>query len=327
MKTLLVNLLLVIFFFGLVEIILGLTTNIQLPGTEQSLILPNKFGSTHGLNPSSNGFSNGVNKLVNESGFWKYSKFKSKSGSLSLLLLGDSATMGIGAENDSTFAGIINNKSDSVHIYNPSLIAYTSEDYVNVAKYLIEKTQNKFAFEELTICWCLNDIYPNHPVKGVPGYSEGNIIFSELVSLLRNNLKLYHYLKKNFSDRPKEYFQFDNQFYFEGSARLSHALVNLDSIKTICDKYSVKLKIAFLPYEYQLRNFDQNDIWNPQSILKRKLAECNIEIIDCKNAFIEFTGVTEDLFLYGDGIHFSNTGHKLLAKYLSKQITSNVFLR
>jgi lysophospholipase L1-like esterase len=54
----------------------------------------------------------------------------------------------------------------------------------------------------------------------------------------------------------------------------------------------------------------------PQKLVISELADLPINKYDCSLAFEFFDGDSEDLFLYGDGIHFSNAGHRLLAFYL-----------
>lgn len=319
-KVIFYNVTAVLLIFFLTEFLIRLSfPSIQLPKTSKNLIEDSKYGSTHGLEPLSMGSSMGIIKKVDKEGFWKYTTTKSDN-TQNILLLGDSATMGIGVEDDSTFGGIINNSIDSLKVYNPSLIGYTSRDYLNVVSYLTDSTKNKFDFKEIVVCWCLNDVYPNHPVVGFPGYDREESFSSKFISLLRNHLKLYHFLKKNFSDRPKQYFLFDEKFYSEENKQLNEAINHLESIKRICDKYSIKLKVALLPYEFQLRNYNSEKNWNPQNILKQKLARANVEIVDCKEAFDNFTGKSEDLYLYGDGIHFSKLGHKILAEFLADNI-------
>ena len=62
----------------------------------------------------------------------------------SWLILGDSVTMGIGAEADSTFAGILHSSLDSINILNPSIIGYNNIDYLNVYKYFVIEKKNDF---------------------------------------------------------------------------------------------------------------------------------------------------------------------------------------
>lgn len=92
---------------------------IKLPGTQQSLLKDSVYYDSQGYKPNSFGLSSDVLKRADESGFLKYSSGeKSKN---KILFLGDSAAMGIGVENDSTFGGILNNSSDMITILNPSL--------------------------------------------------------------------------------------------------------------------------------------------------------------------------------------------------------------
>ncbi len=51
--------------------------------------------------------------------------------------------MGIGVENDSTFAGLLNLYLKDAKIYNSALIGHSSEDYLNITEQLILNKKNK----------------------------------------------------------------------------------------------------------------------------------------------------------------------------------------
>jgi hypothetical protein len=289
---------------------------IILSGTSSNLIRENKFSETHGLNPSSEGMSYGVIKKVDGRGFWKYSGNKSNV-SKKILLIGDSVTMGIGVESDSTFAGILHNKLNTYEILNSSLIAYTSKDYLNQITALKNDEELMASLDKIYLFWCLNDVYPRHILDDAPGYT-GDDFISSIVKFLRENSKLYHLMKNVFSDRPHSYFLFDSQFYTENNPDFKRSMNNIKKISRITGDNKIEFDLFLVPYEYQIR-VDSKENFHPQQLIKEKLSGLNINIYDCADAFLNINMESENLYLYGDGIHLSNKGHKLLAKYIFSQ--------
>jgi lysophospholipase L1-like esterase len=69
--------------------------------------------------------------------------------------------------------------------------------------------------------------------------------------------------------------------------------------------------VYLLPYEYQLRK----GIKNPQQLFSEALKSHNIPVNDLAPAFAK-QGNIKSLYLYGDGIHFSEKGHRVVAEFL-----------
>lgn len=224
--------------------------------------------------------------------------------------------MGIGIENDSTFAGIINNSSDSLVILNPALIGYSSHDYKNIIKKLLDDENNKFEVKNIFIFWCVNDVYSNLPVSDSPEIANDSFL-GEIVIFLRNNSYFYHLLKSIFSDRPKAYYLYDKKFYNTEDKHFKQAHADLIEIARIANEYNLNIELFFLPYEYQLRDnhFEQRSF--PQKLLLENLKNTKIKVHDCSAAFNIYKNV-KDYYLFGDGIHFSNRGHKTLVKHIKR---------
>ncbi len=318
-----------LFFFnvGLVLILyilceLGISffiPNIKLPGTSSKLLKDSVYFETAGLNPNSNGLSSGMEKSVDTNGFWKYSGSSSKDTLDKILLIGDSVTMGIGIENDSTFGGILSDKLKSYKFLNPSLIAYTSKDYFNVINCLVDSTHNSYDINKIVIAWCLNDVYPRRPIESAPGVVSEDLLNS-IIKIVRNNSRTFQLLKNIFSDRPKSYFDYDKQFYDLGNPDYKKALDYILQIKRIADNYSISLTIIPLPYEFQIRKYGDRNVWKPQSLLKSTLTRNDIKFIDIRKAFKDNVSSSNEFYLYGDGIHFSNKGHRVIANEIIKHL-------
>lgn len=315
-KLLAYNVFIVILLLGIIELsVRYFVPEIQLSGTSAKLFSENIYYNSLGLNPGTAGLSNGQIKYVDNNGFWKYhEKHKGKR----ILLLGDSVTMGIGVDNDSTFAGIINNSLDSVVIYNPSLIAYNGNDYLNLLKALIDDNENKIGFEKIIVCWTLNDLYPDHPIEDAPGIVEDGII-KTVTSFFRNNSYTFHYLKNLFSDRAQAYYRYDSDLYRHRQEFIGNFSNNLDEYKYIASKYNIELSIVLMPYEYQLRTKGNENVNYPQDMVLDLLTEKGIQSINALKAFNNLSD-SGRYYLYGDGIHFSNSGHRVLAKFLLNRL-------
>ncbi len=287
---------------------------IKSQGTDNNIFADNLFYSSSGLKPNSSGLSNGFFVKVDQFGFREFATKIDRSKN-SWLLLGDSATMGIGVESDSTFAGIIHSALDSINVLNPSLIGYNIEDYFNLFKYFVLENEQNFAITRVSIFWCLNDLYTSSSNIVEPG---GNFrsLFPDLLIFFRKHSRLYFFLKTKLFDRPKTYFLFDNKFYDKNDPLFQNSIKKIIEINNLCKTKQIIFDLILLPYEYQLRKPYLND--TPQKILKVSLQNENIKILDLSQT-AKRTELGKHLFLYGDGIHFSNMGHRLIANFMLRK--------
>lgn len=316
------NILIVILLFFLLEVTIRISfPEIQLSGLDRRVLQSDVYYTSTGLKKNSKGESNGIIKEVDENGFWKYENNKRRS-SRKILILGDSATMGLGVENDSTFAGLLNAYLNNVEFYNASLIGYSSLDYLNVTRSLIKSRENDLKITDIFIFWCLNDIYTNFPDLKSPETKSD--LVKTLSNFLGKNSKIYHLLKNTFSDRPKAYFNYDKQFYLSDNEQLKKSFFDLQQIAQIADSAKIDVSIFLLPYEYQIRNLNGSKIFQPQVTFKYLLEDLKIDVTDCSPAFNQFNLNSRYLYLYGDGIHFSKPGHRLIAKYIYEKVKNNL---
>lgn len=292
-----------------------LSPQIQLSGMDRQILERDVYYRTVGLKKNSLGISNGVIKHVDEKGFWKYTS-KKKEATRKILILGDSATMGIGVENDSTFVGLLNGYFKDIEFCNASLIGYSSQDYLNVIQDIIQSKKNELGISDVFIFWCLNDVYSNFPDLNSP--ETKNDFIKIITDFLVKNSKLYHLLKNILSDRPKAYFDYDKKFYVSKNKLLEKSLLNLGQIAEILDSTKINFNLFLLPYEYQIRNYNDSIIFHPQRIFEQMLRKLNLNVTDCSPAFSQMSLNSYQFYLYGDGIHFSITGHKVLAEFISK---------
>lgn len=309
------NVISIILLFLLLELAVRIfVPQIRLPGTSAALIVDSLYNESPGIRSDTSGTSGGIIKESNQYHSWKYLKPVS-ANTHKLLFLGDSVTMGIGVENDSTYAGIINNNTDSINVINPSLIGYSSKDYLNVVNYFLIRNKFNLNFSSVVIFWTLNDIYSNYPDNESPELSSNGFI-GNIISFLRSNSKAYQFLKNLLSDRPKAYYEYDSQFYTDSNPLLQKSVADILKISAICDSLKIKFQLVLLPYEYQIRNYNRTGIFQPQQILKEKLKNRNIDTIDPGELIRNDYDKTITDYLYGDGIHFNERGNSLIAGYL-----------
>jgi hypothetical protein len=315
-------LLVTVIILGFLEIFVRFTyPSIGPMDTSRDLTVDSVYGSSAGLRPMASGFSGSKMFSVDALGFWKYT-VQSDSLQDGWLLLGDSATMGIGVEPDSSFAGRLSAAFRKWHIFNPSWLGYSSADYVNVAKVLFHRQlQSKLwtpKIRRLTIFWTLNDIYSHCDVGMPPGQVVRNY-GSQSFAWLRQHFRTYAWFRHLFFDRPKTYFQFDDQFYQQDDPRFVAALKDLKILKKLCSNANVQLEVVILPYEYQLRRANLNAN-RPQAILTQELDKLHILSYDIASTFRDIAEDSQDFYLFGDGIHFSNRGHAVISHYVQETI-------
>lgn len=281
---------------------------INLQSTDNQLIELNKYGSSFGLIENARGESFGIEIESDKYGFRK-SSVPAKSDSNSILIFGDSVTMGIGVESDSTFVGRLaeNLYDQDIGILNFSLIGYNIFDYVNTLEY----SNNEYDFDKILLFYCLNDSGYESNISEVKDIG----FMKSILKFLKSNSYLYIWIKNTFTDRQKAYFDFELENYSD--AKRMKKLK--ESFKKIKEKSKNKdLYIIILPYEYQLRS-DVPDL-TIQKKLKGIFQDLDIKFFDPFVYFRNSGFDSKELYLYGDGLHFSEKGHRLMYKYISDNI-------
>ena len=273
---------------------------------DRHLVRDNVYGSSRGLNPWANGAAMGAEFSITGEGFISYSAAPDSSLPV-WLFLGDSVTMGIGVEPDSTFAGRIALAiADSMRLINPAAIGYTSRDYVNVLDSLLRR--DDLHIERVTVMWCLNDVYSDSvAAEGPTGLRR---LMPNVSGFVYRHVRSYQWLKAMLTDRPRAYYQHDQAFYRTPNRSLRAAAANLSRLKDISDSLRVTLDVVVIPYEYQLRTRDRI----PQEELKALLEAEGIRLEDASQALGD--APADEYFLYGDGIPLSSLGHAAVSRFV-----------
>jgi hypothetical protein len=273
---------------------------------DRQLLEDGIFRGSHGLSPGARGVAMGAGFEVTNDGFISYSSAQDGTRP-AWLFLGDSVTMGIGVEPDSTFAGRADREvSDSMRVINPSAIGYASRDYVNVLDSLSRRTD--LLIRRITVFWCLNDVYPDSVAAlGPTGLRR---LVPAVTGFVYRHIRSYQWLKALLTYRPRAYYEYDEAFYRESNPSLQTAVTDLQRLKTIADSLGAPLTVVALPYEYQLRTGSRV----PQEVLEEALAGKDIPLVDASKALTDAPSV--DFYLYGDGIHLSVPGHAAISRFI-----------
>ena len=302
------NIVVVLVILSLVEIgIRVFSENIVTQSTDENILAEGRFGLTPGLKPLSVGevFSKGVK--VDERGFL-LNKCFSKKKRKKILFFGDSVTMGVGVDADSSFAARMQNYyCDSLDIDNLSLIGYNINDYLRIAETL-QKENTLDTYDEVLVFFCLND---NFLKSAVQNSVNGSSTFSSAMEWFKGKSYTYIAVKGMVTDRSKAHYDFDKQLYSN-----QELLKNLEAkIVDLHQKLGNKLKFVLLPYEFQFRE-DYSKENYPQKVLSDLLNKHAIRYVDAGTFFTQDAEAISDFYLYADGIHFSNHGHRFLSSAL-----------
>lgn len=318
------NVLTVVGFVALLEIgVRVFVPEIGPIGTEKTLINDFSFNSRGGLAKNAKGYNNGVLVYTDERRTIKYDKPYDPALN-SVLFVGDSVTMGLGVEPDSTFAGLLATRVDSVNILNTALIGYNATDYEAVVDSFLNfrsplKDERK-KIERVMIFWCLNDVYRDVPISTIPGALTRKI-GAGVLPFIRRHLRLYQFLKAALFDRSRSYYEHDAFYYARVGTYYQYALEKMGIIQELCKEQGVDLQVVLLPYEFQLRDHPEKELMNaPQELFKIDLGAMGITVLDGLEFMRNWPDDSEELFLFGDGIHFSKTGHRAFAAYVQAEV-------
>jgi len=275
-------------------------------GTDRRLMRENAFGSTYGWVPDATGICMGKTVSIGPDGF---RNLPPHTGHASLLLLGDSVTFGPGLEADSTFAGMLQHSRPDIHIMNSAVIGYSLEHYRDVLASLVPRDST---IRQVILCYSLNDYEPTIALGPEP-----QSFLWHIASFLREHSTLYLFLKNLFFDRSETYFLHDYAHY--RSPGVAATLNLLDSVVTRAQSGGIPCTVLLLPCEYQLRKRDKRYLL-PQQVVTAFCRTRNVAVIDAYHAFTDDGGPSTAYFLYGDHMHLSGRGHRVVFRLLSPEV-------
>jgi hypothetical protein len=282
---------------------------IRTQGMTRSIVADSIYYATAGLRPLSSGITNGAPVSVDRYGFRKTGSAIDTTKAC-WLFLGDSVTFGVGIEDDSTFAALVQSRIDSLNILNPSTSGYHIDNYWDVFRCLVLENRHNLVISRVSLFWCLNDIYTDVSDYELPGGSV-RYVLSDFLTFIRVHSRLYFYLKNLVFDRSKSYFLFDKSFYDVENPGFHHAMRTIREMNDVCREMNVSFDLCLVPYEYQLRAGD----FTPQNLMMEVLGN-HVNIHDPFHADDDMDFDSKAYYLYGDGIHLSDRGHSYLAEFL-----------
>ncbi len=294
-----------------------LVDGVNLAGTSSDIFQEDRFRNTLGFLPNVKGFSFGKNIFTDQNGFIKLACTNYDQQKKSILFIGDSVTQGVGVESDSSFVGKLSCHLQETHnIINAALIGYDFTDYKNVVNTILE--ENKLNVNQVIVNFCLNDIYDKNTSS--PRVSTKNVL-GKFLAYLKSNSYFYIWLKGTIMDRSKSYFLHDFELY-KDTSKIENLTQQIGSIKKVCDEKGILWSVVIYPYEYQIRE-NKTEYFLPQEKLSNLLSVANVSLFSPYSFFENRVGTHThthtDLYLFGDGIHFSNKGHQFIFDFFLKE--------
>ena len=130
---------------------------------------------------------------------------------------------------------------------------------------------------------------------------------------LRSRSKLYLWLKNALVDTSLVYFKNDLGNYQLGRENLDRAMEPIFELSRTLAYKGVNLKVFLMPYEAQLRPAAPDEYKMPQQMLSSFLHDRGIEFYDLTPELINAGQPANRLFLYGDPMHLSSDGARIVA--------------
>ena len=328
-----------ILFLGEVAVRMG--TNINFLGTSSHLFAAKRFGASRGNAPSIRALSYEATVYTDSNGFriprpdYQYPGTQSDH----VLILGDSVAFGPGVAEEKTFAGQLRTSKPDWAIFNAAVIGYDVDDYLNVVRSLIDEGHR---YKFVVLIMCLNDVsgdsarlLNNSPMP--PGFSTVETIrkldfASAANDWLRNNSKLYLYVKGLVTDPPARHFYADYSNYV---GKVDRQLSVVTEVAATLRRAGMPLLVVIAPYAYQIRERDgkapkdrvDGDLLLPQRKIVTFLRGMGVTTYDSTGFFESQTaGVSSDLFLPFDAMHFSKKGHAVMYMFIDRLLHSEKLL-
>jgi lysophospholipase L1-like esterase len=303
-------------FFGVAEIVVRILwgDEINLQYTSAGLYKDQFYSAkTDGWMPNAEGSSCGKPVKINSLGL-RGPEINLDTDKKKILLLGDSVLFGLALNEEKTIPALLRNKLDAC-IINTAVIGYATRHYVDVLHYWVRKAK----LDHVVIFFCLNDIDNRANVVDKSTYSN---LTDFILTQLRSRSKFYMLMKNSTSDRSKVYFLLSHQAYKADDPDFIGGMKDLMAIKAMCEAEGIQFDVVVLPYEYQLRNRQQSELWRPQELMVGFFQQYKIDYL--KIDLPDFDGdALKKLYLYADGIHFSALGHRLIAEQVEDLLAQN----
>ena len=117
------------------------------------------------------------------------------------------------------------------------------------------------------------------------------------------------------------YFKYDLAGYQKGEENVSRSLQPVVELDRMLNEKGIDLKVFVSPYEAQFRRVPPEDHDLPQRMISTILTREGVENYDLAPDFARFGPKASELFLYGDTMHLSADGAKVVAETVCSKLS------
>lgn len=360
-KWLVINLAILFFLLLAIEMVVRLSMPQITPfGLDAHLLQGNKFGNSYGLFPQAKGVFFGAEIITDEHGFRIDPSSKVPERKKSILVVGDSVSLGVGVAAVDAYPYILGSKLKEYRTINASAPGHTILDYYNVLNHLLPKME----FEGVILGICLNDFSaasqqaikahvekreekqqaPPSPTGFVQTlkqeekrqdqrYPKGFVRFLRYLNdnyfnfnrYLCKYSRAYILTKTLATDVSKNWYVADTSVYHTEaiSDSIGQQLEQLQELATRNKKWVL---FCLFPYEYQLR-VKNNELLKPQTLIHNVAKAKGLTLIDLYPYLQEhlqsYQQTSRSLYLFHDPMHFSPQGHKIVAEAICQELSKS----
>ena len=136
---------------------------------------------------------------------------------------------------------------------------------------------------------------------------------------LRSRSKFYLFLKGALTDPAMRYFKQDLAEYQKGNDHVTASLRPLEEIAKKLAARRITFEVFVMPYEAQVRTMVPANLL-PQRMVDGFLRRNEIDYYDPAEKFMNSGIIAEDLYLYGDPMHLSEKGHRLVSEIVGGEL-------
>lgn len=294
-------------------------TRINFLDNSRGLFTPDRFGNSYGNTPDFAGISFGMPFRTDADGLRidPNRPAGSTQSEGAILVMGDSVVFGPALEANETIPGRLQDLIPGRRVLNAGVIGYDTTDYLNATRYYVGRFPE---IDTVALFICLNDVNDQSAAEirgkigrwNEPAAGTQNPIRA-VNDFLRSRSKLYLWFKNSVVDTQKAYFDYDAAFYRRGEDFVSAAMRPVAELSEFLKSRNVKLQVYILPYEYQLRPEAGSESRIPQRAILTALSKSGVEARDLTDVLATSGIAGKELFLYGDPMHLSAAGTRLVA--------------
>jgi lysophospholipase L1-like esterase len=313
------------------EVLLRLTGGVKPISNSRGLFVVGAFGHSKGNAKNVEAVSFGEKVYTDKFGFRVPKGYKedgSKQYAGTILILGDSVAFGVGVKEQFTLAALTRAALPTSRVYNSAVIGYNSYDYENVIDNFLPSHPE---ITRVLLLYCLNDLNSDSAAL-IDGelntrQQKTNLfdsarhvgIIAGMNEFLRANSLLYVYLKGLLTDPQMRFYKADSLYYnADNNALFTKNIQPIVNIANALKARHIPFTVIIAPYEVQLRKTAEAPP-EPQKKLSAFFRTNGIDFIDPAPDFLAKGISSKEFYLYGDPMHFSEMGHRVMFDALMRK--------